>query len=69
MNPQEAVQAHVALGARRSVGMHFGTFQLTDEAIEAPLEALDVAKREAGVEAFETLGFGETAVYRVDGGG
>jgi len=31
MNPAEAVQAHIALGARRSVGMHFGTFKLTDE--------------------------------------
>lgn len=28
VNPAEAVVAHLALGARRSVGMHFGTFQL-----------------------------------------
>ncbi len=37
MNPEEAVRAHLDLGAHRSVGMHFGTFQLTDEAIHAPL--------------------------------
>jgi L-ascorbate metabolism protein UlaG (beta-lactamase superfamily) len=63
MNPPEAVQAHLDLGARRSVGMHFGTFQLTDEAIDAPLLALDAARRAAGVEAFTTLGFGETGVF------
>ena len=34
VNPAEAVQAHLALEARSSVGMHFGTFQLTDEGIE-----------------------------------
>ena len=65
MNPAEAVQAHLDLGARRSVGMHFGTFQLTDEAMDAPLEALAVARTAAGVEpdAFVTHGFGETRRY------
>lgn len=59
MNPAEAVQAHHDLGAKRSIGMHFGTFQLTDEAIDAPLLALAQARGDA---AFSTLGFGETAV-------
>jgi L-ascorbate metabolism protein UlaG (beta-lactamase superfamily) len=65
MNPEEAVQAHLALGAGRSIGMHFGTFQLTDEAIDAPLHALDAARRRAGLtqEAFCTHGFGETRLY------
>ncbi len=49
MNPAEAVEAHLALEAGRSVGMHFGTFQLTDEAIDAPQEALTVALAAAGV--------------------
>lgn len=65
MNPAEAVKAHLALGARRSVGMHFGTFPLTDEAIDAPLVALEAARREAGVDTFDTLGFGETGVYEL----
>ena len=34
MNPAEAVQAHIDLGAPESIGMHFGTFQLTTEGIE-----------------------------------
>ena len=65
MNPKEAVDAHLDLGARLSIGMHFGTFQLTDEAIDAPLTALDAACREADVETFMTLGFGETIVRRM----
>ena len=32
MNPDEAVRAHLDVRARLSIGMHFGTFQLTDEA-------------------------------------
>ena len=65
MNPAEAVQAHLDLAARRSIGMHFGTFQLTDEAIGAPQEALAEALREAaiGADTFTTHGFGETRVY------
>jgi N-acyl-phosphatidylethanolamine-hydrolysing phospholipase D len=67
MNPDEAVQAHLALGAHRSVGMHFGTFQLTDEAIDAPLHALAAARTTHGLTlpAFDTHGFGETRLYRL----
>jgi L-ascorbate metabolism protein UlaG (beta-lactamase superfamily) len=65
MNPAEAVKAHLELGARQSIGMHFGTFQLTDEAIDAPLIALETACREADVRSFRTLGFGETLMRRL----
>lgn len=62
MNPDEAVQAHRVLGSRQSIGMHFGTFNLTDEAIDEPLRALAAAREAQGVaaEAFTTLDFGET---------
>ena len=62
MNPDEAVQAHLDLAAVRSVGMHFGTFRLTTEAIDEPIRALDRAKRERGLDhgAFATLDFGES---------
>ncbi len=65
MNPAEAVDAHLALGACRSIGMHFGTFQLTDEAIDAPLVALEAARQAAGLAdgVFSTQAFGETRVY------
>jgi L-ascorbate metabolism protein UlaG (beta-lactamase superfamily) len=65
MNPAEAMDAHVALGARQSIGMHFGTFQLTDEAIDAPLLALDAARQATGVDTFTTLDFGETGLFAV----
>jgi L-ascorbate metabolism protein UlaG (beta-lactamase superfamily) len=67
MNPAEAVEAHRILGARCSIGMHFGTFQLTDEAIDAPLEALAAAQRQAKLASgtFTTHGFGETRLYRI----
>jgi L-ascorbate metabolism protein UlaG (beta-lactamase superfamily) len=67
MNPAEAVEAHRMLGARRSIGMHFGTFQLTDEAIDAPLEALAAARQQAKLPPamFTTHGFGETRLYEL----
>ena len=63
MNPAEAAQAHQDLGARQSIGMHFGTFQLTDEAIDAPPRALAAT----GVRDFTTLGIGETRVVALRG--
>ncbi len=62
MNPDEAVQAHLALGAGHSVGMHFGTFRLTDEGIDAPAEALAASLQAHGVapERFRVPRFGET---------
>jgi len=43
MNPEEAVQAHIDLGSKTSLAIHHGTVQLTDEAIDAPVKALDAA--------------------------
>jgi len=66
MNPAEAVQAHLDLDATESIGMHFGTFQLTTEGIDAPLRALEEARRARNVPPgrFRTIGFGEST--RVD---
>ena len=49
MNPTEAVATHREVGARRSVAMHWGTFQLSDEPRDAPVQALVAARLEAGV--------------------
>ena len=64
MNPDEAVRAHLDVRPRVSIGMHFGTFQLTDEAIDAPIRALERARVAHGVsaEAFRVLDFGESVV-------
>ena len=48
MNPSDAVKALADCGAQQALAHHHGTFQLTDEAIDAPVialgEALDEAK-------------------------
>ncbi len=36
MNPEDATQAFVDLGARALVAMHWGTFKLTDEPLDEP---------------------------------
>ncbi len=56
MNPEEAVRAHREVGARRSLAMHWGTFQLTDEGFDAPVRALAAARGES--DAFVALGPG-----------
>jgi L-ascorbate metabolism protein UlaG (beta-lactamase superfamily) len=66
MNPAEAVQAHLDLEASESVGMHFGTFQMTTEGIDEPLRALEDACRARNIarSRFRTLGFGESVRLR-----
>ena len=65
MNPEDAVQAHLALGARQSVGMHFGTFQLTDEGIDEPAAKLAASLQAHGIDAarFRVPKFGETLFF------
>ena len=50
LDPPEAVAAWRALGARRLVGMHWGTFVLTDEALDEPPRALARAVAAAGAD-------------------
>jgi L-ascorbate metabolism protein UlaG (beta-lactamase superfamily) len=47
MNPSDAVQALADCGAERALAHHHGTFQLTDEAIDAPAIGLHAALDEA----------------------
>jgi L-ascorbate metabolism protein UlaG (beta-lactamase superfamily) len=63
-NPEEAVKIHLDLAAKRSVGMHWGTFQLTDEAREAPVTALAAALTAAQLPAgaFRAIQPGESVV-------
>ena len=49
VNPEEAVRIHRDVGARHSVGMHWGTFRLTTEALDEPPRALERALEEAGI--------------------
>lgn len=60
-NPDEAVQGFHLSGAAYAVGHHWGTFQLTDEARDAPLMALEAALSRHGVapDRFRPLAPGE----------
>ncbi|MGL5115250.1 MAG: MBL fold metallo-hydrolase [Beijerinckiaceae bacterium] len=49
MNPEEAVRVMGELGAQEAIGHHWGTFKLTNEGIERPREALEVALKAAGI--------------------
>jgi L-ascorbate metabolism protein UlaG (beta-lactamase superfamily) len=40
VDPAEALKIHLDVGSKKSVGMHWGTFQLSDEGIDAPCETL-----------------------------
>ncbi|WPU63919.1 MBL fold metallo-hydrolase [Peredibacter starrii] len=46
MNPEDAVKAHLDLGANRSIAMHYGTFQLSDEGIDEPERDLKIAREQ-----------------------
>jgi hypothetical protein len=64
------MRVHLDLMPRRSLGMHFGTFQLTDGAIDAPVLALRQARSQANVteREFDVLHFGETREYAMADG-
>jgi N-acyl-phosphatidylethanolamine-hydrolysing phospholipase D len=62
LNPAEAVQVHKDLKAKRSVGVHWGTFELTDESLDQPPKELAAARKEQGVDEddFFLLSIGQT---------
>ena len=67
MNPEDAVLAHNDLNSKQSIGMHFGTFQLTDEGINDPVYDLKDAVKKYNLlpEEFITLGVGQTKLFEL----
>jgi L-ascorbate metabolism protein UlaG (beta-lactamase superfamily) len=61
MNPEEAVKTLRDCDAEFALAHHHGTFQLTDEAIDAPARELAMARQAAGIapERFRVLAPGE----------
>ena len=64
VNPAEAVAIHQDLSAALSIGIHWGTFELTDESLDQPMIDLPKALDAAGVgrDKFVMLKHGETRV-------
>jgi N-acyl-phosphatidylethanolamine-hydrolysing phospholipase D len=65
LNPEEAVQAAVDLGARRALAMHYGTFDLSDEPLDAPPRRFREAAATGplGADAAWVLRIGETREF------
>ncbi|MDD2676663.1 MAG: MBL fold metallo-hydrolase, partial [Methylacidiphilaceae bacterium] len=62
LNPMEAAQLHRDLKAGTSLAMHWGTFRLSDEPWEEPLQRLAEARQILGLsaDAFRAPKLGET---------
>jgi len=62
LNPQEAFEAFIQLGAKKLIPMHYGTFKLTDEPLDEPLQWMQkIAEKHPGKVCFLKVG----EVYKV----
>jgi L-ascorbate metabolism protein UlaG (beta-lactamase superfamily) len=66
VDPAEALQIHRDIGARRSLGIHWGVFAMADEPLDEPPRELVRAREAAGVpeDEFFVLRVGETRRVR-----
>ena len=62
VNPDEAARIHQDVRARHSIGVHWGTFELADDALDAPFTEAPLARQRAGLDetALRLLRHGET---------
>ena len=65
VNPPEAIQVALDLESKKNFGMHWGTFQLTDEEIMEPPELLKQSLKELGLpeEFFRVLKPGQVVEF------
>jgi len=65
VDPEEAVQAVLDVGARRAVAMHYGTFDLADEPLDEPPRrfAAEAARRGMSADRAWLLKIGETRAW------
>ena len=57
---EEAVRAHAILGAKTSIAIHHGTFQMADEALDTPKELLSAC---APDNSFMVIGNGQSVTF------
>ena len=62
VDPAEAIRIHRDLKSRLTLGIHWGTFELTDESLDEPPVRLDAELARTGVApaAFKVVKHGET---------
>lgn len=63
LNPEEAVKSHIMIKSKFSIGMHFGTFNLTDEKFEQPPIDLNAALKKFNEGSFEIMAEGQTRKF------
>ncbi|KTD84409.1 MBL fold metallo-hydrolase [Paenibacillus etheri] len=66
VNPEEAIQAFLDVGAESMIPMHYGTFRLADDTAREALDRMEIAriKHEISEDRIRTLGYGETLVVQ-----
>jgi N-acyl-phosphatidylethanolamine-hydrolysing phospholipase D len=66
IDPEDAVQIHKDVRSKYSYGVHWGTFELTDEPLDQPI--VDLVKalttQQVPSAAFELLKHGQTKIFR-----
>jgi N-acyl-phosphatidylethanolamine-hydrolysing phospholipase D len=69
VNEDEAVMIHTDIASKLTLGVHWGTFRLCDEPVEAPIDNLPKAREKHAVnaDAFVLFAMGETRVLRAGG--
>lgn len=65
MNPEEAVMTHFDVQSTRSIGMHYGTFKMTDESYDQPVKDLETAKKKYQTDSIGTLNEGQTEIINL----
>ena len=63
-NVEEAIQIHKDLKSKKSIAMHWGTFQLTDEPMDEPIKLLKklTVKENFTSDEFVTMTHGESKI-------
>ncbi|KAF9145464.1 hypothetical protein BGX30_008681 [Mortierella sp. GBA39] len=66
-SPEDAVRVHEDIKSKRSVGMHWGTWILTDEDVSEPPKRLEAEMKSRGHDpnSFNVVSIGETLVVDV----
>lgn len=63
INPREAFKIHQQLNSKKSIGIHWGTFQLTNESRNAPIHEIEYLKKQANDSQFFILQPGEWEAF------
>ena len=64
LDPDEAVEAALTVGARQTIGMHFGTFDLADEPLDEPPQRFLAGAARRGLRGrARVLAIGETRAF------